>query len=381
MSNSSLVCYRKLSPNCNKPRNHKIDTITIHHMAGNLTIEQCGNVFAPTSRQASSNYGIGTDGRIGMYVEEKNRSWCTSSSSNDNRAITIEVANDGGDPDWHVSDKAMTALINLCVDICRRNGISKINYTGDKSGNLTMHQWFAPTGCPGPYLKSKFPWIASEVNKRLKDGTPISPSSIVTVPDSDLDYDPESGGLTIESIDYTKLNPYIITVDRNTRSVDYSIMKTKGVAGVMIEAGCLYDSIHREQRFESPKAEEQAKSAASSDLPHAFYMTCKARSIAEAEREMYEFSFLIRKYPPMFGVWLRLNLVKSVSINDAILDKYYAELVRLGLKASVGIYVTESQLKQITWSKHQDNWYLWIDKHVSNTSELDQLMTPDFFDM
>ena len=171
MSNSKLICYTKLSPNCNKPRNHKIDTITIHHMAGNLTIEQCGNVFAPTSRQASSNYGIGSDGRIGMYVEEANRSWCSSSPSNDHRAITIEVANDGGEPNWHVSDKAMASLINLCVDICKRNGIKKLNYTGDTSGNLTMHKWFAATGCPGPYLSSKFPYIASEVNKRLGSST------------------------------------------------------------------------------------------------------------------------------------------------------------------------------------------------------------------
>lgn len=170
MSNSKLICYTRLSPNCNKPRSRKIDTITIHHMAGNLTVEQCGEVFAPVSRQASSNYGIGSDGRIALYVDEENRSWCSSSAENDHRAVTIEVANDGGEPDWHVSDKALASLINLCVDICRRNGIKKLNYTGDKSGNLTMHKWFAATGCPGPYLSGKFPYIANEVNKRI-DGT------------------------------------------------------------------------------------------------------------------------------------------------------------------------------------------------------------------
>ena len=167
MSNSSLVEYVKLSPNCSKPRLHKIDTITIHHMAGNLSVETCGNFFAPTSRQASSNYGIGSDGRVGMYVEEKNRSWCTSSKSNDHRAITIEVANDKIGGDWHVSDKALSKLIELCVDICKRNGIKKLNYTGDTKGNLTMHKWFANTNCPGPYLESKFEYIADEVNKQL----------------------------------------------------------------------------------------------------------------------------------------------------------------------------------------------------------------------
>lgn len=171
MSNSKLVSYTKLSPNCNKPRNHKIDKITIHHMAGNLTVEQCGNVFAKGARQASSNYGIGTDGRVGMYVEECNRSWCSSSPENDNRAVTIEVANDQTGGNWHVSDTALATLIDLCVDICQRNGIKKLNYTGDKTGNLTMHKWFAVTACPGPYLESKFPYIAREVNKRLSGGT------------------------------------------------------------------------------------------------------------------------------------------------------------------------------------------------------------------
>lgn len=167
MSNSKMVCYVNLSPNCNKPRNHKIDTITIHHMAGNCSIETCGNIFSKASRRASSNYGIGSDGRIGMYVEEKNRSWCSSSPENDHRAVTIEVANEECGGNWRVSDKALAALIGLCTDICRRNGIAKLNFTGDKSGNLTMHKWFAATACPGPYLESKFPYIADEVNKRL----------------------------------------------------------------------------------------------------------------------------------------------------------------------------------------------------------------------
>lgn len=167
MSNSKLVSYTKLSPNCNKPRNHKIDTITIHHMAGNLSVEDCGEIFARPGRQASANYGVGTDGRVALYVDEANRAWTSSSPANDNRAVTIEVANDGGAPDWHVSDKALEATVALCVDICRRNGIARLNYTGDKSGNLTMHKWFAATACPGPYLGSKFPYIAQEVNRRL----------------------------------------------------------------------------------------------------------------------------------------------------------------------------------------------------------------------
>ena len=165
-TNSPLVDYVKLSPNYNK-RLNKIKKITIHHMAGNLSVEVCGSIFARPNRKASSNYAVGTDGRIAMYVEEKNRSWCSSNANNDHQAITIEVANDGGAPDWHVSDKALAATIDLCVDICKRNGIKKLIFTGDATGNLTMHKYFAATLCPGPYLSSKFSYIAEEVNKRL----------------------------------------------------------------------------------------------------------------------------------------------------------------------------------------------------------------------
>lgn len=171
MSNSSLVCYTRISPNKNHPRNHAIDTITIHHMAGDLTVEACGAVFAPSSRQASSNYGIGSDGRVALYVDEADRSWCTSSPENDHRAVTIEVANCGKAPDWPVSAKAYAALLDLVTDICKRNGIRHLNYTGDKKGNLTMHKWYAATVCPGPYLEARFPDIAREVNRRLNAGT------------------------------------------------------------------------------------------------------------------------------------------------------------------------------------------------------------------
>lgn len=167
MSNSSLVSYTKLSPNCNAPRNHKIDKITIHHMAGNGSVEACGEIFSRPARRASANYGVGSDGRVALYVDEANRPWTSSNAENDHRAVTIEVANDGGAPNWHVSDKALEATIALCVDICRRNGIQRLNFTGNASGNLTMHRYFAATLCPGPYLASKFPYIAQEVNRRL----------------------------------------------------------------------------------------------------------------------------------------------------------------------------------------------------------------------
>ena len=175
MSNSPLVTYTKLSPNHSGRRNHVIDTISIHCMAGNASVETCGALFADPSRKASSNYGIGSDGRIALYVDEANRSWCTSSASNDHRAITIEVANNGGAPDWPVSDKAYAALLDLLTDICQRNGIKKLLWKGDKSligqvdkQNMTVHRWFAAKACPGDYLYNRHGEIAAEVNRRLE---------------------------------------------------------------------------------------------------------------------------------------------------------------------------------------------------------------------
>lgn len=174
LSNSKLISYTKISPNRTSPRNHKIDTVTIHCVVGQCSVETLGNIFAPTSRQASCNYGIGADGRIGMYCEEKDRSWCSSNAANDNRAITIEVASDTKHP-YAVNAKAYATLIDLLVDICKRNGIprlvwstSKADRVNHKNGcNMTVHRDYANKSCPGEYLYSRHAQIASEVNKRL----------------------------------------------------------------------------------------------------------------------------------------------------------------------------------------------------------------------
>lgn len=176
-NNSKLVDVVVLSPNKNSKttssRTKRISKITIHHMAGNLSVEECGRTFADPNREASSNYGIGTDGRVGLYVEEKDTAWTSGSYDNDNMAVTIEVANNSGAPYWTVSNMAYWKLVDLCTDICKRNGIKKLVWTGDASGNLTCHYMFQATACPGPYLKERMSDIAAEVNSRL--GVPTDP--------------------------------------------------------------------------------------------------------------------------------------------------------------------------------------------------------------
>lgn len=173
MSNSPLINYTKISPNRTKNRKHKIDTITIHCVVGQLSVEKLGSIFYDYSKKASSNYGIGSDGRIGMYVEEKDRSWCSSNSANDHRAITIECASDTKHP-YAINSKVYNSLIELCTDICKRNNIKELKWKGDKTligkpdkQNMTVHRWFANKACPGDYIYNRLGQIAKEVNAKL----------------------------------------------------------------------------------------------------------------------------------------------------------------------------------------------------------------------
>lgn len=185
MSRSGLVTYTAITSNKSKGRGgKKIDKIFIHHMAGNLTVKQCGNVFK--TRAASAHYGINGK-NIGCYVDEADTAWHCGNWSYNQRSIGIELANDqGASGNWHVSDKTIQTCIILVADICKRNGIKKVNYTGDLSGNLCMHYWVASTACPGPYLKKKFKYIATEVNKLLGNKEAVDTPFLVKVKVSDL---------------------------------------------------------------------------------------------------------------------------------------------------------------------------------------------------
>lgn len=177
MSNSNLVDLVSYSPNHSGRRKNPITKIAIHHTAGVLTAAGIGNVFKSRSRKASCNYGIGNDNKVVLVVDECNRAWTTSSAWCDNRAVTIEVSNCQYGGNWIVSDRVLNTLIDLVTDICRRNKIKNCTYTGGKDGVLQMHKWYAQTSCPGPYLASKFTYIAQEVNKRLRGEKNTSSSS------------------------------------------------------------------------------------------------------------------------------------------------------------------------------------------------------------
>ena len=190
-TNSSMVSYTKLSPNHSGQRTHSIDRITPHCVVGQCSVETLGNIFLPKSRQASSNYGIGVDGRVGMYVEEKNRSWCSSSNANDQRAVTIECASDSAEP-YAFKDIVYRTLIKLCVDICKRNGKTKLLWLGDKTKTLnyspksnemvlTVHRWFANKSCPGNWMYARMGDLAEKVTAQLGGETkPTEPAKPTT---------------------------------------------------------------------------------------------------------------------------------------------------------------------------------------------------------
>lgn len=174
LAKSKLTTVDFPSPYYSSRCGKRIDRITIHHAAGVVSAKTLGLIFQSTGRNGSANYGIGNDGQIGCYVDECYRAWTSGSAENDQRAVTIEVSNCQMGGTWPVSDKAYDALIALCVDICRRNGIKELRFTGDQTGNLTMHRYFQRTACPGEYLARKFQEIAETVNDILRGDEPMT---------------------------------------------------------------------------------------------------------------------------------------------------------------------------------------------------------------
>lgn len=189
-TNSSLVDCTVKSPNHSGTRTHSIDRITPHCVVGQLSAESIGGCFTSKSRQASCNYGIGKDGRVCLVVDEANRSWCSSSNANDQRAITIECASDKTEP-YTMNDAVYSKLVKLCVDICKRNGLKKVLWISDKAKSLaytpksgecvlTVHRWFANKSCPGNWLYNRMGQLAADINAGLGSAAPVQPEQPTT---------------------------------------------------------------------------------------------------------------------------------------------------------------------------------------------------------
>ncbi len=385
MSFSNLCSYLDKGSNNWNARTSPISKITIHHAAGKVSVEMMSAIMRTPGRTVSWNYAIGNDGRIGGYIDEQYRAWTTSSRANDNIAITIEVSNDTNSAPWTVSDAAFKSLLNLCEDICRRNNIKRIEFTGDKSGNLTMHKWFAATGCPERTLSAAFPSIANEINRRLGAPSQLE-SQYVTDPTTQnvSAAGAAVSGTTVpitELIDYKKINPYAATIDSTVSSIDIQPLRDLGVTFLCIEAGKLYDASHIElDRFRNPNLDTIIKSARHQNMPYGLYTEIYGRNIEEADKEIYQIRLAVQKYTPEIGLWLSPHFTGTKENNDRLLKRYYDAFVKLGLEGQLGLYCRRSEIEKITWSgKWCEQLLFWMDDHVTDLSDFDRLLTPDFF--
>ena len=204
-----------------------------------------------------------------------------------------------------------------------------------------------------------------------------------TVGNSTTTYNSYLNGMYITSaadVNWDYLDYYVATLDRYSPEVNYDQLKKNNLGGVIIEAGYLYNAAHVEQYYRNPKIHEQCIAASKADVPFGLYCDCKARSVEEAKKELYQLSFCIRKYPPVLGMWVHFQLVKSKSINDSIVDYYKNYLILLGLKGMIGILATEKELETFSWKdKHEKDWELWLNKHVDSVNAIETLLTPEFF--
>lgn len=275
MSNSPLVSYTQISPNKTSPRNHVIDTITIHCYVGQVTVERMGKGWAKPGN-VSANYGVAKDGKIGLYVEEKDRAWTSSNKKNDMRAITIEVASDSKPP-YAITDAAYKSLVQLCADICRRNNIPGLKWRADKSligqadkQNMTVHRWFASKSCPGQYIYDRLGQIADEVNAILGVTVDLTdpPETEETYSFTEFIKDvqraigakvdgipgPETLGKTITvSNKKNRTHPIVKPIQRRLAVLGYTdVGKADGIAGVKFKCavrqfqkdnGCVVDGV------------------------------------------------------------------------------------------------------------------------------------------
>lgn len=249
-TNSNMVAYTKLSPNHSGQRTHGIDRITPHCVVGQCTAEGLGDWFAKSSTQASSNYGIDKNGRVGLYVEEKNRSWCSSSGANDQRAVTIECASDTSEP-YAMNSAVYATLIKLCVDICKRNGKKKLIWFGDKDKTLnyspksdemilTVHRWFANKSCPGNWLYARLGDLASKVTAQL-GGAASTPAGESQTPVSKFPAVPFTVKVIIDDLNYRSEPSMNGKVNGQTGKGVFTIMEVRdGWGRLKSGAGWIY---------------------------------------------------------------------------------------------------------------------------------------------
>lgn len=424
---SSLVSYVYTGHGKYNTRRKPITKITIHHLA---SIGDLNNIRACIiHNDVSWNYGIGSDGSIGLFVDEQYRSWSTGNVDNDDCAINIVVANSSGGPAWIISERAYSSLIRLMIDICERYNIYKLQCTGAvSSSNLTLHRWFsADVVCPGTYLFKKIPSLLQEVNSKMEerrkerntyteqlfiievqvaissDGRYLSgkdldsyESSIAQFaavenyvpsyriewktigPDEKIDYPILDYKINIQR---NAMHPYIAYIGPNATNLDYQKLANNQVIGVLFYAGHKFDDAHQPIPYVSSNLKGQTQQADNANMPYGLVASVRANNSAEAKIELSDLYKVFSKYRPELGLWLQLDMNTDTRTADDILSCYYKSFEKWGISDRCGLYVTKSQLSKITWKNFKQYFMLNLVDHVSNVSKLDEVLTQSYFNM
>ena len=358
---SALAKYRDIGQGNYNLNSLPISRITIHNA---YTVGNCDKLSSILRHngECTWHYGIGNDGIIGAFVDELDRTSGTGDANNDTTTINIQVCNSSSNG-WTISEEAYTSLVELCADICLRNNISSLKYTGKlKGSNLTLHRWYnSKTSCPEKSIESRLPSLVTAVNSKL-----------------DMDANKREEYLADYKI---AVNPYIAHIPATMEHIDTKRLTDNGVVGVTVDVGQAYDVVHLPtDKYANPLFTSQVTQLSKSKLPYAGMLTVRARSVEEADIETKALKSALNFTTWPLGIWLKLDLGNSSKhINDMILTKYYNFLDSQGFGQKCGIFADRRNIEKFNWANFCTMYYLWIDDNVSNVEVLDAVLVPELF--
>lgn len=375
--NSSLVTYvnRISSANANV-RTGQITKITVHSAKALGDIHTLAQLMNTSTTQCY-NYGIDSDGVIGLFVDEIMWTNSSNSTANDSVAVNIVCMNSTLEPNYEISDECYAALVKLCEDICRRNFIFELIYRKSPEDSLTLHSYFNPkVGCPGPYLTKKLQDLAHTVTRTINVQTGTNYRQVSSRLASS-----QAEALKIQStVAIKSIKPYVVQPHRTTLGIDYVALRHLGVVGTFIDAGERYNSSHQIVQYRTDNVYKQTEEARAAGVPHAYFYTTRARTVAEVKEEASWFYYVVTKYPPKLGVWLHCAFSVKSSTAQTLVDEWYKYFVRWGLKSKCGLYATKKQCTKIGWPKQCAYMPLWLEGEMTDSVCPDEeILTPSFF--
>lgn len=399
---SSLVTYtNRLTSSFYSSRVGQPNCVTVHIACQTGTIEDLAKMLN-SYNITTYNYGIDSDGVIGLFVDENMATNATHDDFNDNRSVNIVCVNDKLAPDYSISESCFNSLVNLCADIYYRHSIDKVVYTNNsQTDNITKHSQFnSSVNCPGPYLSKKWGDLVNRINSQLKmlnsgmmNGSMYSnyfDPSMMSMYNSmygssmmGMSYTNTAllGQLREQSlISMQNTKPYVAKIDAKVKNLDYKMLEKYGVLGIMLDAGQRYDPKHRLVDYRNERIYSQTEDVLKAGFPHAYIYTTRARNEDEVREEAYWLYFVVSKYPPKLGIWLHCEFDVTSSTAKKLVDKWYDYFVEWGLKAKCGLYCTKKQADLVGWPEQSTYMLLWLEGDLQNARCPDEeILVPSFF--